>query len=328
MAVDSQLAKQENISGVKEILNGCLCCTLVGQLKAALQQILVELKPDRILVETSGSAFPAPIAWQLREMEQEALAAHADVTVHLDAIITVIDCINFRGYEDTSYTARMQAQYTDLILMNKSEHLSEREYDLVLDHVFTLNSDTPKYRIMKEKGVDPELIFGLDTKLFQLDAKSYSTTAAPQREDDKRHMDSEVDILWVKYNQTAERQYISTDAFEKFLNDKRLSKDSIYRIKGFVWLKGADQERAELRIVNYAFERFSWPLTLIEDTKLMSTYKSTVIDLTLMGISLTTTNSCGLREAAPWIKNVLIEHFGQPFIDACVWYDRDAGHCH
>jgi len=39
----------------------------------------------------------------------------------LDSIITVIDCINFRGYEDTSYTAKMQAQYTDIILLNKHE---------------------------------------------------------------------------------------------------------------------------------------------------------------------------------------------------------------
>ena len=39
----------------------------------------------------------------------------------LDSIITVVDCVNFRGYEDTSYTARMQAQYTDVILLNKHE---------------------------------------------------------------------------------------------------------------------------------------------------------------------------------------------------------------
>ena len=61
----------------------------------------------------SGSAFPAPIAWQIREMKNEGFI--------LDSIITVVDCINFRGYEDTSYTAKMQAQYTDVILLNKHE---------------------------------------------------------------------------------------------------------------------------------------------------------------------------------------------------------------
>jgi G3E family GTPase len=45
--------------------------------------------------------------------------------VKLDAILTVVDCINFTGYEDTSYTAKMQAQYTDLILLNKWEQVSD-----------------------------------------------------------------------------------------------------------------------------------------------------------------------------------------------------------
>lgn len=39
----------------------------------------------------------------------------------LDSIATVVDCVNFTGYEDTSYTAKMQAQYTDVILLNKHE---------------------------------------------------------------------------------------------------------------------------------------------------------------------------------------------------------------
>jgi hypothetical protein len=42
----------------------------------------------------------------------------------LDSIATVVDCVNFTGYEDTSYTAKMQAQYTDVILLNKHELVS------------------------------------------------------------------------------------------------------------------------------------------------------------------------------------------------------------
>lgn len=57
----------------------------------------------------------APIAWQIREMEEDGFV--------LDSIVTVIDCENFKGYEDTSYTAKMQAQYTDVILLNKHEQV-------------------------------------------------------------------------------------------------------------------------------------------------------------------------------------------------------------
>ena len=76
---------------VKEMLNGCLCCVLIGQMKAALLELKELHDPDRIIIETSGSAFPAPIAWQIRELDQSQF--------HLDSIITVIDCINFKGYE-------------------------------------------------------------------------------------------------------------------------------------------------------------------------------------------------------------------------------------
>jgi G3E family GTPase len=73
--VDSQLAKETNV-GVQEMVNGCFCCVLVGQMKLALEELrgkkawrlfflkyiltssLDKYNPDRIIVETSGSAFP------------------------------------------------------------------------------------------------------------------------------------------------------------------------------------------------------------------------------------------------------------------------------
>lgn len=59
-----------------------------------------------------GSAFPATLAFQIRELERET-----DGGLKLDAIVTVIDAENFVGYEDTSTTAKMQAQYSDILLI-------------------------------------------------------------------------------------------------------------------------------------------------------------------------------------------------------------------
>jgi G3E family GTPase len=69
-------------------------------------------RPDRIIIECSGSAFPATLAFQLRELERETAG-----DLKMDAIVTVVDAENFIGYEDTSPTARMQAAYTDVILI-------------------------------------------------------------------------------------------------------------------------------------------------------------------------------------------------------------------
>jgi G3E family GTPase len=94
-------------------------------------------------------------------------------------VVTVIDAVNFRGYEDsspsakvnstcTTLTIQIQAKYTDLLIINKHQLLSEREYDDMLDHLLTLNDETPYIRVgpSPDNPLKPELVFGLDTKLF------------------------------------------------------------------------------------------------------------------------------------------------------------------
>ena len=148
--VDSALVRQQHVQ-VQEMVNGCLCCVLVGQLSNALEEICSKYNPDRIIIETSGSAFPGPIAWQIRSMPQ----------FRLDAILTVVDCLNFRGYEDVSYTAKLQATYSDLILLNKWDLISDRALDDVIDRVNDLNDETPKFKVNASgSGLPVELVFG------------------------------------------------------------------------------------------------------------------------------------------------------------------------
>jgi len=55
------------------------------------------------------------LAFQIRQLEQDT---GGDFT--LDAIVTVVDAENFTGYDDTSPTARMQASYSDIIVIVRS----------------------------------------------------------------------------------------------------------------------------------------------------------------------------------------------------------------
>ncbi|KAJ1666971.1 hypothetical protein IW140_004772, partial [Coemansia sp. RSA 1813] len=238
---DSALARESHIQ-VTEMTNGCLCCVLVGQMKRALQEMKVKYNPDRIIIETSGSAFPAPIAWQIREMENDGF--------HLDSILTVIDCVNFCGYEDTSYTARMQAQYTDIILLNKWEQVSERHLDIVIDHVNELNTDTPKIKVDKDTAIDPDVAFGIDTTLFKLSDiarsgnGSTSTSAGPSLEKFEHHS-QEVDLIEIRRTWNArDMSFIfSPSEFTSFL--KSLPADDIYRVKGIVRLTHFASDEAD-----------------------------------------------------------------------------------
>ncbi|RCH77726.1 hypothetical protein CU098_002836, partial [Rhizopus stolonifer] len=263
IAVDSQLAKETNV-GVQEMVNGCMCCVLVGQMKLALQELRDQYNPDRIIIETSGSAFPAPIAWQIREMADDGFV--------LDSIITVVDCENFKGYEDTSYTAKLQAQYTDVILLNKHELVNERQLDDVLDHVNVLNTDTPKVKCDKN-GVSPDLVFGLDTQLFKVGYDKHKTLE--ESVFDPHHQENEVDLIQIL--QSVNDQRLSLAAFEDFL--KSMPKEDIYRIKGFIRLQDAP-----LSIVNHAFGR--WTLTPVENEDTLENTKDVQIKITVMGQDL------------------------------------------
>ncbi|TPX70866.1 hypothetical protein SpCBS45565_g01537 [Spizellomyces sp. 'palustris'] len=257
--VDSELAKESNVK-VTEMLNGCMCCVLVGQMKNALEEIRDTMSPSRIIIETSGSAFPAPIAWQIRSLP----------SFSLDAIITVIDCLNFQGYEDTSYTAKLQAQYTDLLLLNKYELASERQLDKVLDRVNDLNTDTPKVPALNG-SVNPDLVFGIDTTLFGLDTRQADTTTWAGLVD-PHHMDNEVDVVCLE-SSTLENK-LDRVSLETLLGS--VPSDIIYRIKGLVLLL---DPVPRLFILNWAFGRY-------ELTPVTRKIEGVRIKLTVMGVDM------------------------------------------
>lgn len=237
-------------------------------MKLALLELKEKYNPDRIIVETSGSAFPAPIAWQIREMEEDGFV--------LDSIVTVIDCENFKGYEDTSYTAKMQAQYTDVILLNKHEQVSEQDLDRVIDHVNDLNTDTPKVK-SDLNGVSPDLVFGLDTQLFS--AAYNKTHSLDEMVFDPKHQENEVDLIQViQHTSQVSTSSLSKDQLVAFL--QTMPKEDIYRIKGFIRL--GDSSR--LHILNHAFGRHT--LTQVEHEETLKEAQDIQVKITVMGQDL------------------------------------------
>jgi G3E family GTPase len=159
VAIDSQLASSRSISGVRELLNGCICCNLVGQLSTALTELAAQEHPDRIVIETSGSAFPATLAMEVNRLARETGGGFV-----LDGVVTVIDVENWKGYEDTSYTAKIQARYTDLVVFNKWEMCGERQFDECLDRLGDLEVQIAW--VKSDRGRVPAgVVFGIDGAL-------------------------------------------------------------------------------------------------------------------------------------------------------------------
>ena len=226
LAVDSQLASSQSISGVRELLNGCICCNLVGQLSDALFELRCDVTPDRIIIETSGSAFPATLAMEVNRVAREHGGAF-----ELDGVITVIDVENWKGYEDTSFTAKLQAKYTDLIVFNKWELVDERRFEDCLDRVGDLELQVAWVKSVKG-FVDQDVIMGIDGAMI---VKKGATVAAELDGQDHIHQDhqEEVEVLSVVLEaDEGKGAALDLESFEDLL--LAAPKDEIYRIKGIL----------------------------------------------------------------------------------------------
>ncbi|KAI4199723.1 MAG: hypothetical protein LQ348_001840 [Seirophora lacunosa] len=227
VAIDSQLVSSAAITGVQELLNGCICCNLVGQLGDALETLRRDVAPDRIVIETSGSAFPATLAMEVNRLGRET------GQYVLDGVVVVIDVENWKGYEDTSYTAKMQQKYTDLIVFNKWELVDERMYEDCLDRVGDLELQIAN--VKSDKGrVDQSLLLGLDSALAK-DGDSvhggYSKDKQPH--DHSTDHQNEVEVLSVNLVSEGDTpKSVNLDSLETFLLSA--PKDEVYRIKAIV----------------------------------------------------------------------------------------------
>ncbi|KAI1761395.1 cobW-domain-containing protein [Hypoxylon sp. FL1150] len=300
VAIDSQLASSSAVSGVQELLNGCICCNLVGQLSTALEELRRDVKPDRIVVETSGSAFPATLAIEVNRVARETGGHYA-----LDGVISVIDVENWKGYEDTSYTARVQARYTDLIVFNKWEACDERRFDECLDRVGDLEVDIPW--VKSDKGRVPVgVVFGVDGGLAQALTGEEPTVVNghDHSHDDQNHdhdhghdHQSEVEVLSVTFSGSASATVNATKLMA-LLN--AAPKDEVYRIKSVLTTSstvrnsGKEETAASTStysqryILNWAFGRWTFtPLspetaehvssgqTALRMTMILARYEST-----------------------------------------------------
>ncbi|KAK4127541.1 cobW-domain-containing protein [Parathielavia appendiculata] len=268
LAIDSQLASSSAIAGVTELLNGCICCNLVGQLGPALSELRDKVTPDRVVIETSGSAFPATLALEVNRLARETGGEYV-----LDGVVSVIDVENWKGYEDTSYTARLQARYTDLVVFNKWEGCGERRFDEVLDRLGDLEVDVAW--VKSDKGwVDVGVVFGVDGGLARglveetdLDGRGCKHGDGCGHEHGKEHHQSEVEVLSVELKGKTTDAVVDAGKLMAFL--KSTPKDEVYRIKAVLTTSGTVKNSEEMSvpassqtrkryILNWAFGRWTF----------------------------------------------------------------------
>ncbi len=153
--LDAKLLQGKHIQ-TRELLNGCICCTLVGPFHASITEMIEQYHPSRILIEASGAADLAALA----------LMISSHPLLSRDGVISIIDVLNFEGYKDLSITAQNQTTFTDLLIFNKIELADTARKQAVVGYVRELNSHSPI--IEAPLGVAPiDIVFGIHNQALE-----------------------------------------------------------------------------------------------------------------------------------------------------------------
>lgn len=118
VGIDHLLVEASN-DAVVELSDGCLCCTVRGELVDTLAELIDgmqtgKIKPlSRVVIETTGLADPAPVMQSV--MGHPAIAQHFD----LDGVVTVVDAVNGLSTIDTYSEAYKQVAVADRLILTK-----------------------------------------------------------------------------------------------------------------------------------------------------------------------------------------------------------------
>ena len=126
---------------VFEMSNGCVCCTVRGDLIRVLQGLAKRKGGfDAIVIETTGLADPGPVA-QTFFVDEDVKAK----TV-LDSVTTVVDAKHVLARLDDSREAREQIAFADQIVLNKTDLVSDADLRRVEARIRKLNPLAPIHR--------------------------------------------------------------------------------------------------------------------------------------------------------------------------------------
>ncbi|MCF4164091.1 GTP-binding protein [Zavarzinia compransoris] len=160
IGIDNDLVVETD-EEVFEMNNGCICCTVRGDLIRILSGLMRRKgKFDAILIETTGLADPAPVA-QTFFVDEDVQAK-----AKLDAVVTVVDARNIEARLDDSKEAREQIAFADVILLNKTDLATGADLDRIEARIRTINPAAEIHRT-RNSAIDLDKV--LDRGAFDLD---------------------------------------------------------------------------------------------------------------------------------------------------------------
>ncbi|MAK96981.1 MAG: GTP-binding protein [Candidatus Thermoplasmatota archaeon] len=235
VGIDENILVESSEESIIEVMNGCICCTVRGDLTEVLDNMYDRVKDfDGVIIETTGLADPAPVA-QTFFVDESVTERYK-----LDGIITVVDAKHIVQHlddekpEDVENESVEQIAFADRVLLNKIDLATEDELKVVEARIKSINGSAPIFRTQNSL-IDPKNLinigaFDLESTL-EMDPEFLDTDA--EHEHDSR--------------------VTSTSArFEGELNVNKLNVwignlmrdkgEDLFRYKGVLAVKGMDEK--------------------------------------------------------------------------------------
>ena len=228
-----------------ELNNGCICCTINGELLSTVSKILDRPeKLDYLIVETTGLADPLPVAMtfaggDLREK------------VRLDSIITIIDADNFDFDLKNSSVAYSQILYGDILLLNKCDLVTDTHLKKIEQHINGIKKEPRILRsINSEVGLQTIMSVGLfETDTFQFKEKMIRNQDSHDHSSHSHDLTNNIEGFTSISFETNEP--FSLRKFQNFL-DNQISQN-VFRAKGILWFMESERKH----IFHLSGKRFS-----------------------------------------------------------------------
>jgi len=270
--VQSEVSLNRSEEKLVEMSNGCICCTLREDLLEEVTKLAQERRFDYLVIESTGISEPLPVAETFTFADEDGVSL-SDVA-DLDTMVTVVDAVNFLkdydeakslqdtdeslGEEDERSVADLlvdQVEFSDVILISKTDLASPSDVDRLTAILKTLNTDAKIVPIAQGQVNIDEV---LSTGLFNFERAQQAPGWLKEMRGEHVPETEEYGIGSFSYEA---RRPFHPEKFHQFLHstDKY---GKLIRSKGYFWLASrpefAGQWSQAGGIARYGFAGMFW----------------------------------------------------------------------
>ena len=235
VGIDENILVESSEETLIEVMNGCICCTVRGDLTEVLDRMYDRIKDfDGVLIETTGLADPAPVA-QTFFVEDKVSERYK-----LDGIVTVVDAKHLIQHlddekpEGIENEAVEQLAFADRIMLNKIDLVDDAEIKTVESRIKGVNGFAPIYRT-ENSLIDPKELINIGSfdlqRTLDMDPEFLDTEA--EHEHDAR----------VTSTSSKFEGELNVNKLQNWIGDLMRTKgEDLFRYKGVLAVKGMDEK--------------------------------------------------------------------------------------